>query len=368
MKRTANTLFRRIGFLLALVVTLVAAACSPAATSPVPSGTAGSSFKGVSLNGAGATFPFPLYSKWFDEYAKLTGAQINYQSIGSGGGIQQVTQRTVDFGATDGPMTDDQLKAAPAKLLHIPMVMGAEAIVYNLAGISSGMKLTPEAVAGIFLGEISKWNDPKIASANPDLKLPDQAIAVVHRSDGSGTTYIFTDYLSSVSPTWNSKVGKSTSVEWPAGIGGKGNEGVAGQVKQSPGGIGYVELAYAVQNKLPYANIKNKGGKFVEPTVDSTTAAAAGAIAQIPDDLRFSMVDPAGDSSYPIAGATWILVYQEQSDQVKGRVIVDFLNWALTSGQGMAKDLLYAPLPSELASRAQAKVKTVTYLGKPISP
>lgn len=366
MKRTARTSFKRSGFLVALVVALVAAACSPAATPP--SGTAGSSFKGVSLNGAGATFPFPLYSKWLDEYAKITGAQINYQSIGSGGGIQQITQRTVDFGASDGPMTDDQLKAAPARLLHIPMVMGAEAIVYNLPGVSSGMKLTPEALADIFLGEITKWNDPKIASVNPDLKLPDQAIAVIHRSDGSGTTYIFTDYLSTVSPTWKSKVGKSTSVEWPAGLGGKGNEGVAGQVKQSPGGIGYVEMAYAVQNKLPYASLKNKAGKFVEPTVESTTAAAAGALAQIPDDLRFSMVEPAGDTSYPIAGATWLLVYREQGDPVKGQVIVDFLNWALTSGQGMAKDLLYAQLPADLVAKAQAKVKSITYQGKPISP
>lgn len=369
MSMTLRTLLRRSGFLIALVTALVAEACAPAATSlapeaKTPGATKPASFSGVSLNGAGATFPFPLYSKWFDEYAKATGAQINYQSIGSGGGIQQITQRTVDFGASDTPMTDDQLKAAPAKLTHIPTVMGAVAMVYNLPNIPSGMKLTPEAIAGVFLGEITKWSDPKIASANPDLRLPDLAVAVVHRSDGSGTTNIFTDYLSTVSPAWKSKVGKSTSVNWPVGIGSKGNEGVAGQVKQIPGAIGYVELAYAVQNKLPYAYIKNKAGKFVEPVVETITAAAAGP--QIPDDLRFSMVDPSGDNSYPIAGATWLLVYQEQTDQVKGKVLVDLLTWALTSGEGMAKDLLYAPLPPDLLSRAQAKVKSITYQGQPL--
>ncbi len=361
-----KVLFRKGHLLLLLVVALVAVACGPSGTPAAPGAIRPATSGSVSLNGAGATFPFPLYSKWFDEYAKLTGTRINYQSIGSGGGIQQVTQRTVDFGASDAPMTDEQLAAVKGGMLHIPTVLGAVVVVYNLPNVPSGLKLAPGTVSGIFLGEITKWSDQRIVSDNPDLKLPDQAIAVVHRSDGSGTTNIFTDYLSTVSAAWKSKVGKSTSVNWPVGIGGKGNEGVAGQVKQTPGSIGYVELAYATQNKLPYAFIKNKAGKFVEPTLEATSAAASAV--QIPDDLRFSMVDPAGEGSYPIAGATWILVYQEQTDQAKGKALADFLTWALTSGEGMAKDLQYAPLPQTLLSRAQGKVKSITYQGQPLAP
>ncbi|MCL5027241.1 MAG: phosphate ABC transporter substrate-binding protein PstS [Chloroflexi bacterium] len=331
---------------------------APAAAKP----TASSS--GLSLTGAGATFPYPLYSKWFDVYEKQTGVKINYQSIGSGGGIQQISERTVDFGASDAPMTDDQLKAAKSELLHIPTVIGAVVVIYNLPGIDKGLKLTPEALSGIYLGEITKWNDPKITADNADLNLPDTSIVVVERSDGSGTSNIFTDYLSSVSATWKDKVGKGTSVKWPVGLGAKGNEGVAGQVKQTQGGIGYVELAYAVQNKLGYAMIKNKAGKFVEATLDSTTAAAAGAVASMPDDLRVSIVNAGGDASYPIAGFTYLLVYKDQTDQVKGKGIADFIWWAIHDGEGYAKDLLYAPLPNEVVTKAEAKVKSLNYQGK----
>lgn len=345
-----------------LMLTIVATACAPASeTLGKPKATpSGPAF----LNGAGATFPFPIYSKWFDAYAKLTGVRINYQSIGSGGGIKQIIARTVDFGASDAPMADEQLAQAPGALLHVPMVLGAVAVVYNLPALPSGLKLTPEAVAGIFLGQITRWNDPEIASANPEAVLPDLLIPVVHRSDGSGTTNIFTDYLSTVSPTWKDKVGQGTAVRWPVGIGGKGNEGVAGQVKQTPGSIGYMELAYAEQNKISVASIRNQAGEFITPSVDSTTAAAAGA--QIPEDLRFSIVNAAGRRSYPISGATWILAYREQADQFKGQALADFLLWALNDGQGMARDLIYAPLPAELAAMGQSKVKSITYQGQPL--
>ncbi len=333
-------------------------AAAVAAAKPTVSGA------GLKLTGAGATFPYPLYSKWFDVYEKQTGVKIDYQSIGSGGGIQQITVQTVDFGATDAPMTDDQLKAAKSEILHIPTVLGAVVIIYNLQGVDKGLKLTPEAAAGIYLGEVTKWNDPKITADNPDLKLPDTAIVVVQRSDGSGTSNIFTDYLSNVSATWRDKVGKGTSVKWPVGLGAKGNEGVAGQVKQTPGSIGYVELAYAVQNKLSYATLKNKAGKFVEATLDSTTAAAAGASATMPDDLRVSIVNAAGDASYPIAGYTYLLVYKDQTDQAKGKAIADFVWWGIHDGEGYAKDLLYAPLPKEVVGKAEAKVKALNYQGK----
>ncbi len=320
----------------------------------------------MTLTGAGATFPYPLYSKWFDVYEKQTGVRINYQSIGSGGGIQQITQRTVDFGASDAPMSDEQLAAAPGKLLHIPTVIGAVVITYNLPGIDKGLRLTPATLAGIYLGDITRWNDPAIARDNPGLKLPDTAIAVVHRSDGSGTTNIFTDYLSTVSPAWKQRVGKGTSVNWPVGLGGKGSEGVTGQVKQTPGAIGYVELAYAAQNQLPYASVQNQAGRFIEPTLESTTAAAAGAAQAMPADLRVSIVNAPGEQSYPIAGFTYLLVYQEQSDQAKGAALVDFLWWALHDGQQYAKDLFYAPLPAEVVQKAAAQVSSITYQGKPL--
>jgi len=262
------------------------------------------------INGAGATFPYPIYSKWFDEYAKVDpSVRFNYQSIGSGGGQKQILAQTVDFGASDGPMTDDNLTKAPGKILHIPTVAGAVVLTYNLPG-NPALKLDGDTIAGIFLGQIKKWNDPKLAALNSGANLPDQEIVVVHRSDGSGTTFIFTDYLSKVSSEWKEKVGNNTSVNWPAGIGGKGNEGVSGQVKQTPGAIGYVELIYATQNKMPYAEVKNSAGQFVKPTIDSVTAAIA--TANIPDDFRFSMTNAPGKDAYPICGATWLLVYEQQ--------------------------------------------------------
>lgn len=309
------------------------------------------------INGAGATFPYPIYSKWFDEYTKVDpSVRFNYQSIGSGGGQKQILAQTVDFGASDGPMSDENLTKAPGKLLHIPTVAGAVVITYNLEG-NPALKLDADTIAGIFLGTIKKWNDPKIAATNPGTKLADKDIVVVHRSDGSGTTFIFTDYLSKVSAEWKSKAGTNTSVKWPAGIGGKGNEGVSGQVKQTPGAIGYVELIYAIQNKMPYADIKNSAGEFVKPTLDSVTAALA--TANIPDDFRFSMTNAAGNDAYPIAGATWLLVYQQQKDATKGKKLVEFLKWALTKGETMAKDLDYAALPDSVQQRVLKRIDEI---------
>ena len=309
------------------------------------------------INGAGATFPYPIYSKWFDEYAKVDpSVRFNYQSIGSGGGQKQILAQTVDFGASDGPMSDDNLSKAPGKILHIPTVAGAVVLTYNLAGNPS-LKLDGDTVAGIYLGQIKKWNDPKIAALNPGAKLADQEIVVVHRSDGSGTTFIFTDYLSKVSGEWKQKAGNNTSVNWPTGIGGKGNEGVSGQVKQTPGAIGYVELIYALQNKMPYADVKNASGQFIKPTIESVTAALG--TANIPDNFRFSMTNAPGSSAYPIAGATWLLVYEQQKDPTKGKKLVEFLKWALTKGEGMAKDLNYAPLPDEVQQRVLKRIDEI---------
>ena len=318
------------------------------------------------INGAGATFPYPIYSKWFDAYTKIDpGMRFNYQSIGSGGGIKQISSRTVDFGASDGPMTDEQLRGAPAELFHIPTVLGAVVATYNLPG-SPKLKFAGDVLADVFLGKIQKWNDPRIAALNPGVSLPDQAIVVVHRSDGSGTTYIWVDYLSKVSPEWQQKVGKGTSVNWPAGLGGKGNEGVAGQVKNAPGALGYVELAYAAQNKLPVGLVRNSAGKFIEPTIASTTAAAAGAAASMPADFRVSLTNPRGDDAYPIASFTWLLVYKDQSNEVKGRAITKFLWWMSHEGQRYAADLLYAPLPGPVVKQIEAKIKQITYQGKPL--
>ncbi len=311
------------------------------------------------INGAGATFPYPIYSKWFNSYAKVDpSVRFNYQSIGSGGGQKQILAETVDFGASDGPMSDANLAKAPRPLWHIPTVAGAVVISYNLPG-DPKLKLDGPTLAGIFLGHITKWNDPAIAGQNPGASLPDQNIVVVHRSDGSGTSYIFTDYLSSVSPEWKEKVGKNTSVSWPAGLGGKGNEGVSGQVKQVPGAIGYIELAYAMQNKLPYADMKNSSGNYVTPSIASITAALA--TATIPDDFRFSMVNPPGADAYPIAGTTWLLVYSQQTDAAKGRKLVEFLRWAFTDGEKMASDLLYAPLPANVQQRVLNRVAEIKY-------
>ncbi len=311
------------------------------------------------INGAGATFPYPIYSKWFDDYAKVDpSVRFNYQSIGSGGGQKQILAQTVDFGASDGPMSDENLSKAPGKILHLPTVAGAVVMTYNLPG-NPALKLDGETIADIFLGKIKKWNDPKIAASNPGAKLPENEIVVVHRSDGSGTTFIFTDYLSKVSTEWKQKAGNNTSVNWPTGIGGKGNEGVSGQVKQTPGTIGYVELIYAVQNKMPYAEVKNAAGQFVKPSIESVTAALG--TANIPDDFRFSMTNAPGESAYPIAGATWLLVYEQQKDPAKGKKLIEFLKWALTKGEGMAKDLNYAPLPDEVQQRVLKRIDEIKF-------
>ena len=311
------------------------------------------------INGAGATFPYPIYSKWFDAYTKVDpSVRFNYQSIGSGGGQKQIMAQTVDFGASAGPMSDDNLSKAPGKLLHIPTVAGADVVAYNLPGNPS-LKLDADTIAGIFLGEIKKWNDPKIAALNSGVTLPDQEIVVVHRSDGSGTTYIWTDYLSKISPEWKTKVGTNTSVNWPTGIGGKGNEGVAGQIKQTPGALGYVELIYAVQNQMPYADVKNAAGKFVKPSLESITAAMA--TAQIPDDFRFSITNASGEAAYPICGATWLLVYEQQQDATKGKKLVEFLKWAQKDGEKMAKDLDYAPLPESLQARVLKRIEEIKF-------
>lgn len=313
----------------------------------------------MTINGAGATFPYPIYSKWFDEYAKVDpSVRFNYQSIGSGGGQKQIIAQTVDFGASDGPMSDENLKSAPGKLLHIPTVAGAVVMTYNLPE-NPALKLDGDTIAGIYLGNIKKWNDSKIAALNAGASLPDQEIVVVHRSDGSGTTFIFTDYLTKVSADWKTKVGNNTSVNWPAGIGAKGNEGVSGQVKQTPGAIGYVELIYALQNKMPFADVKNAGGKFVKPSLDSVTAALA--TAQIPDDFRFSITNPPGPDAYPISGATWLLVYEQQKDPAKGKKMVEFLKWAQTKGEQMAKDLNYAPLPDALRDRVLKRIGEIKF-------
>ena len=318
------------------------------------------------MNGAGATFPYPLYSKWFDEYAKVDrSVRFNYQSIGSGGGIRQIMARTVDFGASDGPMNDEQLSKAPGELFHVPMVMGAVVATYNLPG-SPTLRFPPDLLADIFLGKVTRWNDPRIEAANPEVPLPNQPIIVVHRSDGSGTTYIWVDYLSKVSNEWKQKVGRGTSVNWPVGLGGKGNEGVAGQVKNTPGTLGYVELAYAVTNKLPVAAIRNRAGSFVQPSIESTTTAAAGAAKDMPPDFRVSLTDPPGEDAYPIAGFTWLLVYREQPDEVRGKALVGFLWWAIHDGQKYAPHLLYAPLPAPVVKMVEAKIRQITYQGKPL--
>jgi phosphate transport system substrate-binding protein len=309
------------------------------------------------INGAGATFPYPIYSKWFDEYAKVDpSVRFNYQSIGSGGGQKQIMAQTVDFGASDGPMSDENLAKAPGKLLHIPTVAGAVVMSYNLPG-NPALTFDGETIADMFLGKIKKWNDPKLAALNPGVKLPDNDVVVVHRSDGSGTTFIFTDYLSKVSPEWKQKVGNNTSVKWPAGIGAKGNEGVSGQVKQIPGAIGYVELIYALQNKMEVAQMKNAAGKVVKPSLESVTAALS--TAEIPDDFRFSMTNAPGADAYPICGATWLLVYQDQKDPAKGKKLVEFLKWALSKGEGMAKDLDYAPLPDSVQQRVLKRIDEI---------
>ncbi|UCH35200.1 MAG: phosphate ABC transporter substrate-binding protein PstS [Armatimonadota bacterium] len=331
-------------WLLAVGIIMLAASCAREAGGP---GTAGR----LTLTGAGATFPYPLYSKWFDEYSKIEpGVRVNYQSIGSGGGIQQLKAGTVDFGASDAPLSDEEEAAMPGAVVHIPTVAGAVAITYNLPGMSETLRLSPEAIAGIYLGEIKRWRSRQIAAINPDARLPDLPIAVSHRSDGSGTTYIFTHYLSAVSKPWADRVGAGKSVAWPVGIGGKGNEGVTGVVKQTPGSIGYVELAYAVQNGLSYALVRNSAGEFVEPTVASTTAAAAAAAPTMARDVRVSIVNAAAPDAYPIAGFTYILVHRDHRDRARGEALATLLDWAIHDGQRFAEPLLYAPLPGEIVA------------------
>ena len=325
--------------------------------------------KSVRLQGAGATFPNPLYQKWLSEYTKLhPDIRMDYQSIGSGGGIKQIKEGTVDFGATDSPMSDDDLKSAKAEILHIPTVLGAVVITYNLESVSQPLRFSPDVIADIFLGKIKKWDDARIKAENPGAKLPSSDITVVHRTEASGTSAVFTDYLSKVSPEWKEKVGKGTAPNWPVGLGGKGNEGVTGQVKATPNTIGYVELAYAVQNKFPVALIKNKSGNFVEPSFDAVTAAAAESIATTPDDLRVSITDAAGASAYPIASYTYILAYKDQKDATKGKALVDFLWWGIHDGEKFAKELNYAALPAEIVKRTEAKINSITSGGKPLRP
>jgi phosphate transport system substrate-binding protein len=316
------------------------------------------------INGAGATFPNPIYSKWFDVYhSKNPSIEFNYQSVGSGAGIRQVTEGTVDFGATDGPMNDEQLKAFQDKhglpILHFPTVLGADVPTYNIPGVSASLNFTPEALAGIFLGKITKWNDPAIAGANKGVSLPGNDIVVVHRSDGSGTTYIWTDYLSKVSDEWKNKVGRGTSVNWPVGLGGKGNEGVTGLVKQTPNAIGYVELIYAAQNNIPYGAVKNSSGNFVKADLASVSAAAAGAAKAMPDDFRVSITNAPGQTAYPISSFTWLLVPAKIPDAGKRDAIKGFLKWMLAEGQSYVEPLSYAKLPKEVVQKEEKAINSV---------
>jgi phosphate transport system substrate-binding protein len=360
---------------LVLLLTIGLAGCGQSSTaSPLTSQPAATTApttavaQAMSLEGAGATFPAPLYTKWFDEYAKLTGVKINYNGIGSGGGIKAVTDGTVDFGASDGIMTDAQIAAAEAAhgpILHIPMTSGSVAICYNLNDIASGkMRLIPDILANIYLGKITKWNDPAITAINPGLNLPDMDIAVVHRSDGSGTTFIFTNYLSKVSDEWKTKVGNATSVEWPVGIGGEKNAGVAGQIKQIPGAIGYIELAYAVQNNIPWVQLRNAAGNYIEPSLAATTKAAEGVT--LPDDMKVMITNSTNPDAYPIAGFTWILAYVNQTDQAKGLALVNMLWWAEHDGQQYAAPLDYGPLSSDVVKKAESEILSIKCNGQPL--
>jgi phosphate transport system substrate-binding protein len=353
---------KRVGAVVcAAICAFFAAACSGRTNEP------GSASGTVNLQGAGATFPNPLYQKWVSEYGKAhPNVRIDYQSIGSGGGIKQIQAQTVDFGASDAPMTDEDLKAAPGEILHIPTVLGAVVITYNVPSVAQPLRFSPEVLADIFLGKITKWDDARIKQDNSGVTLPAGDITVVHRADGSGTSYVFTDYLSKVSADWKQKVGTDKSPKWPVGQGGKGNEGVTGQIKQQPNTIGYVELAYAVQNQLPVALIKNASGKFVAATVDAVTAAAASASSETPDDLRVSITNSNGENAYPISSYTYILAFKDQENSDKGKALVDFLWWGIHDGEQFASSLQYAPLPKEIVTRAEAKINSITSGGKPL--
>jgi phosphate transport system substrate-binding protein len=321
----------------------------------------------IQLTGAGATFPYPIYSKWFDVYHQKTGTEINYQSIGSGAGIQQVKAGTVDFGASDAALSDAKLADLPQKVIHFPTVAGAVALAYNMPELKEPLKLTPEALVGIYMGKVKNWNDKLIQSSNPGVSLPNSPILAVHRSDGSGTTNIFVTYLSDVSPKWKKEVGIGTSVNWPAGVGGKGNEGVAGLIRQTPGAIGYVELAYARQNNLATVSLRNKAGNFVQPSLAATTAAAEGAAPKLAVDVRTPIVNSPDKNAYPIAGLTFLLVYQDQKDPAKAQAVADFIHWAMVNGESMATDLDYAPLPEAVVKVNLANLKKLTADGKPIA-
>jgi phosphate ABC transporter phosphate-binding protein len=324
-------------------------------------GCGGSGKQEQRLNGGGSSFVYPMMSKWASEYQKATGVKVNYQSIGSGGGIQQMTAKTFDFGCTDAPMNEEQLKKAEATggaVVHIPLVMGAVVPIYNLEGITQPLRFSGPVLANIYLEKIKKWNDPELAKLNPGVELPDKDILAVHRSDGSGTTYIWVDYLSKISPEWKATIGVGTSVKWPGGLAAKGNEGVAGKVSQAPGGIGYVELIYALQNKIKYGTVQNRDGQFVTPSLESVTAAATGALTDIPEDLRYSLTDAPGKDSYPISGTVWAVIYVIQPPG-KGQAVVDFLRWVTHEGQVFAKDLDYARLPEELVRRLETKLNQV---------
>jgi len=336
---------------------LLAAAVAALAALPAATGLA----QTVQINGAGATFPYPIYSKWFSEYNKMhPEVEINYQSIGSGGGIRQLSNQTVFFGATDGPMTPDQMSAAPGPILHLPTVLGAVVPIYNIPGVDAQLKFSGKVLADIIMGRITKWNDAAIAALNPGARLPATDITVVHRSDGSGTTYIFVDYLSKVSPDFKKTVGVATSVNWPVGVGGKGNEGVAGLVKQTPGSIGYVELVYARQNKIDYGSVQNYDGEFVSASLESVTAAAAAAAKAMPKDFRVSITNAPGKTAYPISSFTWLLFYEHPSDKKRAKIMVDFMKWAGSEGQKYATDLGYAPLPQEVAALVMEALKRIS--------
>lgn len=321
----------------------------------------------IRLQGAGATFPNPLYQKWLSEYGKINpGVRIDYQAIGSGGGIKQIKEQTIDFGASDTPMSDADLQSAPGRILHLPMVLGAVVLTYNLPEAKEPLRFSPDIIADIFLGKIRTWDDARIKADNAGAALPSAAITVVRRSDGSGTSAVFTDYLSKVSDEWKQKVGSGTSPNWPVGLGGKGNDGVTGLVEQTPNTIGYIELAYAVTNRLPVARIKNSTGNFVEPSLDNVMSAAAGSVAQMPEDLRVSITNASGAQAYPISSYTYILAYQEQKDAAKGKAFVDFLWWCIHDGERFAKDLQYAPLPEAVVKKAEAALHSITSSSKPL--
>ena len=334
-----------------LIAVALTAACGGGNSGPVRPPSEATPSGGAQINGAGATFPYPVYSKWFSEYNKLhSNVEINYQSIGSGGGIRQLVERTVFFGASDQPMSDEMLSKAPGAILHFPTVLGAVVPVYNIEGVSTQIKFTGPILADIFLGKITKWNDPALVKINPGVSLPSSAITVAHRSDGSGTTFVWADYLSKISPEWKQKVGANSSLNWPVGVGGKGNEGVAGLVTQSPGSLGYVELVYALQNKIAYGAVQNQAGEFVNPEIKSVTAAAAGAMPTMPKDFRVSITNSPGQGAYPISSFTWILLYENPENKEHARVMSDFMKWSLSDGQPMAETLGYARLPEALVT------------------